>query len=92
MWISEFPVTTDHCPLVAEKPSSVNSLVFNAGLTTKEVPARSHWESYAPADVQPEFLLELRVDNRRLVTSMFMRIGIKESQATVQFVAVGENL
>jgi len=97
MWDSILPVTNDHGPIEAEGASIVNALIFNAGPDTIEAHVWSNWSADAAKsgikDV-PDFSLELRAGNQRIVTGMFFRVTIKATMTSLnpldyRFAAVG---
>jgi len=101
MWDSIIPVTYDHDPIVAEGTIPISFMVFNAGPANINALVWSEWGNQITINgeslktgKEPDFQLELRPGNQRIITGSFIRLQIKASENTRsqnknEFAAVG---
>jgi len=91
------PVTESHNPIIVEGNFSTQTLLFNAGPSIVEAQIWHRWEgknngSYQNDAYEPNFILELRPGNQKIVTGSFIRIGIKNNENSLnseKFAAIG---
>ncbi|SRR5258705_11374315 len=96
MYHSIIPVTEDHNPIVVESSSETHVLIFNAGPSTIQAQVWLNWKgkvegSYDSNSKEPNFILELRPGNEKVVAGSLVRVAMKKTSNPNEkhFAAVG---
>jgi hypothetical protein len=83
MWHSITPVTLGYDPIVMEGDKIISVLLFNAGPGTVEVRVWKYWpgnnnnDPYYRNNIdQPDYKLQIRAGNQRLISGSFTRLRI----------------
>lgn len=78
------PITSSHNPIIIEQEKPVQLIVFNAGPANIQADVWTAWEGkkegrFPENADEPNFRLELRAGNEKIISGAFVRIKIKES-------------
>ncbi|AWH85219.1 hypothetical protein HYN59_08850 [Flavobacterium album] len=90
------PVTENHNPIIVEGNLLTQTLLFNAGPSVIEAQVWHRWRGKEKGKFQedayePNFKIELRPGNQKIVTGSFIRVGLKqiENSNEEKFAAIG---
>ena len=100
MWDSVLPITKGHNPIIAEGALPIKCIVFNAGPANIEAQVWAEWGNHIAIDGsqimkdEPDFRLELRPGNQRIISGSFFRAKLKPSDqsgngSNGEFAAIG---
>jgi hypothetical protein len=95
------PVISNHDPIIIEGGMETQILMFNAGPSTIEAQVWKDWKgkengNYLENSNEPNFKLELRAGNQKIISGSFIRIAIKDDKIDIankqNFAAVGSRI
>lgn len=92
------PVTSDHDPVVIESAESTQLILFNAGPSPVMAKIWSNWSgkingNFSANPIEPNFNLELRAGDTRIVSGAFIRLKLKNDNNYAQrFAAIGSRI